>query len=92
MLLDEKAYHNSFMNAMPRTLSRKTLVLKMHWILAVLIFFITNSPLSFQNTIVVSNGLSHFHKMVIAVMKISFKNHSPIKRHCRDCIYFDQTN
>ena len=30
MLLDEKAYHNSFMNAMPRTLSRKTLVLKMH--------------------------------------------------------------
>ena len=23
--------------------------------------FITNSPLSFQNTIAVSNGLSHFH-------------------------------
>ena len=27
--------------------------------------FITNSSLSFQNTIAVSNGLSDFHKMVI---------------------------
>ena len=46
--------------------------------------FITNSPLSFQNTIAISNGLSHFHKMVIAVMKMSFKKHSPIERHYRD--------
>ena len=35
--------------------------------------FITNSTLSFQNTIAVSNGLSDFHKMVIIVMKMSFK-------------------
>ena len=40
--------------------------------------FITNSPLSFQNT-VISNGLSDFHKMVITVMKMSFKKHSPIE-------------
>ena len=53
--------------------------------------FITNSPLSFQNTIVVSNGLSDFHKVVITVMKMSFKKHSPIERHCKDYKYFDQT-
>ena len=29
----------------------------------------TNSPLSFQNAIAVTNGLSDFHKMVITVMK-----------------------
>ena len=40
--------------------------------------FITNSPLSFQNTIAVSNGFSDFHKMVITVMKMSFKKHFPI--------------
>ena len=54
--------------------------------------FITNSPLSFQNTIAVSNGLSDFHKMVITVMKMSFKKHSPIERHYRDYRYFDRTN
>ena len=51
--------------------------------------FITNSPLSFQNTIAVSNGLSDFHKMVITVMEISFKKHSPIERYYSDCKYFD---
>ena len=54
-------------------------------------FFITNSPLSFQNTIAVSNGFSDFHKMVITVMKMSFKKHSPIERHCRDYKSFDRT-
>ena len=43
--------------------------------------FITNSPLSFQNTIAVFNGLSNFHKIVITVMKMSFRKHSPIERH-----------
>ena len=53
--------------------------------------FITNRPLSFQNTIAVSNGLSDFHKMVITVMKMSFKKHSPIERHYRDYKYFYRT-
>ena len=53
--------------------------------------FITNSPLSFQNTIAVSNGLSDFHKMVITVMKMPFKKHSPIERHYKDYKYFDRT-
>ena len=52
--------------------------------------FITNSLLSFQNTIV-SNGLSDFHELVITVVKMSFKKHSPIERHYRDYKYFDQT-
>ena len=73
-----------------RTWPRKTLVLKMHWILTVLIFFITNSHLSFQNTIAVSTGLSDFHEMVITVMKMSFKKYFPIERHYRDYKYFDR--
>ena len=53
--------------------------------------FITNSPLSFQNTVAVSNGLFDFHNIVIPVMKISVKKHSPIERHYRDYKYFDQS-
>ena len=53
--------------------------------------FISNSSLSFQNTIAVSNGLSDFNKMVITVMKISFKKHSHIEWHYRDYKYFDRT-
>ena len=36
--------------------------------------FITNIPLSFQNTITISNGLWDFHKMVITVMKMYLRN------------------
>ena len=34
--------------------------------------FITNSPLSFQNTTTVSTGLSDFHDMIITVLKTTF--------------------
>ena len=53
--------------------------------------FTTNSSLSFQNTIAFSNGLSDFQKMVITIMKISFKNHSSIEKHYRGYKYIDQT-
>ena len=53
--------------------------------------FITNSPLTFQNTIAISSGLSDSHKMVITVMKMLFKKHSPKERHYRDYKYFHQT-
>ena len=53
--------------------------------------FIKNSPLSFQNTIVVFNRLCNIVKMVIIVMEMSFKRHSLIERHYRDYKYFDQT-
>ena len=44
-----------------------------------------------QNTIAVSNGFSDFHKMVLTVMKMSFKKHSPIQRHYKDYKYIDKT-
>ena len=50
--------------------------------------FITNRPLSFQNTIAFSKVLPHFHKMVITVMKMSFKKHSLTERYYRD---YDRT-
>ena len=53
--------------------------------------FITNNPLSFQNTVAVSNGHSDCHKMVITVMKTSLKKHSPIERYYRDYKYFDRS-
>ena len=74
------------MTRMPRTLSRKTLVLSPSCI----DLLITNSPLSFQNTIAVSNGLSDCHKMVITVIKMSFKTHFLIERLYKDYKHFDQ--
>ena len=53
--------------------------------------FIANSPLTFQNTIAVTNGLSDFHNIVITVMKMSFKKHPLIERHYRYYKYFDRT-
>ena len=41
-------------------------------------FFITNSPLSFQNTIAVSSGVMKIYSTVI---NMSFKKHSPIESH-----------
>ena len=39
----------------------------------------TNSPLNFQNTIAISDGLSDFHKMVIAFMNKSIYKYSPVQ-------------
>ena len=41
---------------------------------------LTNKKLSFQNSLTIETGLSDFHKMTIAVLKIYFKkkNHSTI--------------
>jgi len=39
--------------------------------------FITNSYRSFQNTKVLSTGLSDFHKMAITVLKTKFKKLPP---------------
>ena len=40
--------------------------------------FITSRPQCFQNTTVFSTGLSHFHKMVVTVLKASFSK-APLK-------------
>ena len=84
-------YHKPFMNTMPRHRQGK------YWFQnslnpSCIDLFITNSPWSFQNTIAVFNGLSDFHKMVITVVKMSFKkHHSSLERHYRDYKCFDQT-
>ena len=74
---------------MPRTLSRKTLVLKNALNSSCVNHFVTKSPLSFQYKIAFSDGLSNFLKMLIRVIKMSFKNHPSIGRYYRDCKYFD---
>ena len=39
--------------------------------------FITDSPLSLQNTVQISSWLSDFHEMVVKIMKMKFKKTSP---------------
>ena len=39
--------------------------------------FLTNSNLSFQNTITVSTGISDFHKMIVTVFKTTFNKVKP---------------
>ena len=38
---------------------------------------LTNKPLSFQTTTVIEPGLSDFHKMIMAVMKMHFSKTKP---------------
>ena len=46
--------------------------------------FIANSPLNFWNDIAVSNWISDFHKMIVAVMEMALKKNSHIERHYWD--------
>ena len=46
--------------------------------------FITNCPMSFQNTKVLANGLSDFHKMPITVLKLKFQKAKPKEVTYRD--------
>ena len=46
--------------------------------------FLTNSPLSFQNTATVTTGLSDFHKLVVTVMKTTFPKMKPKIIYYRD--------
>ena len=49
---------------------------------------LTNHPCSFQNSCVIETGLSDFHRMVLAVMKISYRKRSPKIIKYRDYRYF----
>ena len=51
--------------------------------------FITNSPRSFQNTTVLTNGLSDFHKMALTVFKMKFEKGMPKEVTYRDYKKFD---
>ena len=50
---------------------------------------ITNSVHSFQNTSVISTGLSDFHKMVLTVVKTTFRKNKPREIIYRDYSKFD---
>ena len=54
--------------------------------------FLTNTPLSFQNTTLVATGLSDFHKMVVTVMKTTFPKAEPQILCYRDYKNFDLYN
>ena len=45
---------------------------------------LTNCPGSFQNSCVVETGLSDFHKMVVTVMKTSYRKSQPKIIHYRN--------
>ena len=51
--------------------------------------FITNSIMSFQNTIAVAAGLSDFHKMIVTVCKNSFPKSKPKEIVYRNYKKFD---
>ena len=38
---------------------------------------LVNKPLSFKDTYVIETGLSYFHKMMVAVMKMHFPKMKP---------------
>ena len=50
---------------------------------------LTTSPSSFQNTTVLTTGLSDFHKMVVSVLKLKVLNDKPKEIHYRDYKHFD---
>ena len=52
----------------------------------------TNRPRSFQNSCVFKTGFSDFHKMTVAVMKMSLQKLQPRITNCRDYKKFGNTN
>ena len=48
----------------------------------------TNCPRSFQNSCVIDTRLSHFHKMVVTVMKTTYRKLEPRIVYYRDLKYF----
>ena len=49
---------------------------------------LTNCPRSFQNSCVIETGLSDFHKMVVTVMKTTYRKLEPRIVYYRDFRYF----
>ena len=45
---------------------------------------LTNFPWSFQNSCVIQTGLSDFHKMIVTVMKTSYRKIEPKVMNYRD--------
>ena len=54
--------------------------------------YLTNSQKSFQNTLVVSTGISDFHKMVLTVLKVKIEKQKSQKLTYRDYKNYDDDN
>ena len=54
--------------------------------------FLTNSPLSFQDTQTFVNGISDFHKLVLSTLKIKFTKANPKEVTYRNYTNFNQDN
>ena len=54
--------------------------------------FVTNSPRSFQNTIIFASGLSDFHKMILTIVKTTFPKVRPKQIVYRKFKSFDLNN
>ena len=51
-------------------------------------FILTNCPRSFQNSCVIETGLSDFQKIVVTVMKTTYRKLEPRTVHYRDFRYY----
>ena len=51
-----------------------------------------NFPKSFQNSCVTETGLSDFHKLVVTIMKITYKQSPPKIVTYHSCKYFNNDN
>ena len=49
---------------------------------------LTNCPGSFQNSCVIETGLSDFHKMMVTIMKTSYRKIEPRVINYQDCKSF----
>ena len=56
------------------------------------LLFITNSPLSSQNTITISDKLSDPHKMIVTDKKTISKKTPSAEKQDKDWKYFDRPN
>ena len=65
--IQNHAYHNFCLSMMQKTFFLKKTCFKSKDKPSCIDLFITDSPNSFQNTPIITTGLSDFHKMVIIV-------------------------
>ena len=54
--------------------------------------FLINRTLLFQHTLIVSSGLSYFHKLALTVLKIAFSKNKPSEILHRNYKYFSSQN
>ena len=80
---------SDFMELYDLKISLCVKILKILRTLLLLIFFLTNKNLYFQETNAFETGLSDFHKLVVTVMKTYFRKMKPKTIRYRSSKNFD---